>query len=78
VPKSDSLVKQWFDQDDAPELQTLSFNGRVGEKGCRNYFFNDKKWISFPKGVKFTYAYHLMFSRNEIDLNQLSLESVLD
>jgi hypothetical protein len=30
------------------------------------------KWISFPKGVKFTYAYHLMFSRNEIDLNQLS------
>jgi hypothetical protein len=30
--KSDSLVKQWFDQDDAPELQTLSFNGRVGEK----------------------------------------------
>jgi hypothetical protein len=34
------------------------------------------KWISFQKGVKFTYAYHLMFSRNEIDLNQLSLESV--
>jgi hypothetical protein len=39
VPKSDSLVKQWFDQDDAPELQTLSFNGRVGERKCRNYSF---------------------------------------
>jgi hypothetical protein len=24
------------------------------------------------KGVKLTYAYHLMFSRDEIDLNQLS------
>ena len=24
--------KQWFDQVDAPALQTLSFNGRVGEK----------------------------------------------
>jgi hypothetical protein len=30
------------------------------------------KWLSFSKGVKLTYAYHLMFSRDEIDLNQLS------
>jgi hypothetical protein len=37
----------------------------------RNYSFNDK-WLSFSKGVKLTYAYHLMFSRDEIDLNQLS------
>jgi type IX secretion system PorP/SprF family membrane protein len=63
--------KQWFDQNDAPELQTLSFNGRVGEKaGAGIILFNDKNGYHSQKGVKFTYAYHLMFSRDEIDLNQ--------
>lgn len=65
--------KQWFDQDDAPELQTLSFNGRVGEKaGAGIILFNDKNGYHSQKGIKLTYAYHLMFSRDEIDLNQLS------
>jgi hypothetical protein len=48
-------------QEDAPELQTASFNGRVGEKaGAGIIIFNDKMGI-IHKGVKFTYAYHLMF-----------------
>ncbi|SEF71806.1 PorP/SprF family type IX secretion system membrane protein [Flavobacterium urumqiense] len=65
--------KQWFGQEDAPELQTLSFNGRVGKKaGAGIILFNDKNGYHSQKGVKFTYAYHLMFSRDEIDLNQLS------
>ena len=65
--------KQWFNQADAPELQTLSFNGRVGEKaGAGVILFNDKNGYHSQKGIKFTYAYHLMFSRDEIDLNQLS------
>jgi len=65
--------KQWFDQTDAPELQTVSFNGRVGEKsGAGIIIFNDKNGYHSQKGVKFSYAYHLMFSRDEIDLNQLS------
>jgi type IX secretion system PorP/SprF family membrane protein len=65
--------KQWFDQADAPELQTLSFNGRVGEKsGAGIILFNDKNGYHSQKGVKLTYAYHIMFSRDEIDLNQLS------
>ena len=35
--------KQWFNQNDAPELQTLSFNGRVGEKsGAGIILFNAK------------------------------------
>jgi hypothetical protein len=33
---------------------------------CRNYLFNDKKWISLSKGVKFTYAYHLMFLETKL------------
>lgn len=65
--------KQWFNQEDAPEMQTASLNGRVGEKaGAGIIIFNDKNGYHSQKGVKFTYAYHLMFSRDEIDLNQLS------
>ncbi|WP_396186045.1 type IX secretion system membrane protein PorP/SprF [Flavobacterium sp.] len=65
--------KQWFDQADAPALQTLSYNGRVGEKsGVGIILFNDKNGYHSQKGAKLTYAHHLMFSRDEIDLNQLS------
>ena len=40
--------KQWFNQNDAPELQTLSFNGRVGEKsGAGIILFNDKRHFIF-------------------------------
>jgi type IX secretion system PorP/SprF family membrane protein len=65
--------KQWFGQADAPALQTVSFNGRVGEKsGAGIILFNDKNGYHSQKGVKLTYAHHIMFSRDEIDLNQLS------
>ena len=65
--------KQWFGQDDAPELQTLSFNGRIGERsGAGIIVFNDKNGYHSQKGLKLTYAHHIMFSRDEIDLNQLS------
>lgn len=65
--------KQWFDQTDAPALQTLSYNGRVGEQsGIGIILFNDKNGYHSQKGAKLTYAHHLMFSRDEIDLNQLS------
>jgi len=65
--------KQWFEQQDAPELQTLSINGRLDEKsGVGMILFNDVNGYHSQKGVKLTYAHHLMFSRDEIDLNQLS------
>lgn len=65
--------KQWFDQADAPALQTLSYNGRVGEQsGVGIILFSDKNGYHSQKGAKLTYAHHLMFSRDEIDLNQLS------
>ena len=65
--------KQWFDQTDAPSLQTVSYNGRVGERsGVGIILFNDKNGYHSQKGMKLTYAHHLMFSRDEIDLNQLS------
>jgi len=65
--------QQWFGQEDAPALQTLSFNGRIGERsGAGIILMNDKNGYHSQKGMKFTYAHHLMFSRDDIDLNQLS------
>ncbi|GIZ10370.1 type IX secretion system membrane protein PorP/SprF [Flavobacterium sp. UMI-01] len=65
--------KQWFGQDDAPQLSTLSFNGRISEKaGAGVILFSDKNGYHSQKGIKLGYAYHLMFSRDEVDLNQLS------
>lgn len=78
--------QQWFGQEDAPALQTLSFNGRVGERsGAGIILMNDKNGYHSQMGMKATYAHHLMFSRDEVDLNQLSFgisagfsQSVLD
>lgn len=65
--------KQWFDQNDAPSLQTISFNGRVSEKsGAGVILFSDRNGYHSQTGIKATYAHHIMFSRDEIDLNQLS------
>jgi type IX secretion system PorP/SprF family membrane protein len=65
--------KQWFDQTDAPALQTLSYNGRVGERsGVGAIVFNDVNGYHSQFGFKATYAHHIMFSRDEVDLNQLS------
>lgn len=65
--------KQWFDQANAPEMQTLSFNGRITDKaGAGIIVYNDGNGYHSQKGIKLSYAYHLLFSRDEIDLNQLS------
>ncbi|MDA9334540.1 type IX secretion system membrane protein PorP/SprF [Flavobacteriaceae bacterium] len=66
--------QQWFGQEEAPNLQTLSINGRIGEtsSGVGAIFFNDKNGYHSQSGGYLTYAHHLMFSRNTIDLNMLS------
>jgi type IX secretion system PorP/SprF family membrane protein len=67
--------KQWFGQSDAPALQTLSYNGSLGQEGKSGIgiiLFNDKNGYHSQKGAKLTYAHHLMFSRSTVDLNQLS------
>lgn len=65
--------QQWFGQEDAPALQTLSINGSIGERsGGGIIVFNDKNGYHSQKGMKLTYAHHLMFSRDNVDLNQLS------
>lgn len=67
--------QQWFGQDDAPALQTVSFNTSLGEdatSGIGIILFNDKNGYHSQKGAKLTYAHHLRFSRTTVDLNQLS------
>jgi len=65
--------QQWFDQNEAPNLQTLSFNARIGDRsGVGAIVFNDKNGFHSQTGGYLTYAHHLMFSRSEADLNQLS------
>lgn len=65
--------QQWFGQEDAPALQTVSFNGRVGEQsGAGAIIYNDRNGYHSQTGFKLTYAHHIMFSRDDVDLNQLS------
>ncbi len=65
--------QQWFDQKEAPNLQTLSFNARLGERsGLGMILYNDKNGYHSQTGGYLTYAHHIMFSRSEADLNQLS------
>jgi len=65
--------QQWFGVKEAPSLQTLSVNGRAGEKiGIGGIAFNDKNGNYSKKGAYATIAYHLLLSRSELDLNQFS------
>ena len=66
--------QQWFGQDEAPNLQTLSINSRIGDSpsAVGAIVYNDKNGYHSQTGAYLTYAHHLMFSRNEIDLNMLS------
>ena len=66
--------QQWFGHDDAPKLVTLSMNGRIGDtpSAIGGILYSDKNGYHSQTGAYFTYAHHLMFSRNEIDLNMLS------
>lgn len=65
--------KQWFDVDDAPNLQTINAHYRVGEKsGVGAIIFNDANGYHSQTGAKFTYAHHLRFGGDARSLNQLS------
>ena len=66
--------QQWFGHEDAPKLLTLSINGRIGEtqSAIGGILYTDKNGYHSQTGAYVTYAHHLMFSRNEVDLNMLS------
>src|SRR5699024_800084 len=64
---------QWFDVDDAPNLETLGANGRIGDHiGIGGILFNDSNGRFSQQGIYGTFAYHILMSRDYVDLNQLS------
>lgn len=64
---------QWFDVDEAPHLETFSANGRIGERvGVGGILYNDKNGRFSEQGFYGTFAYHILMSRDEFDINQLS------
>lgn len=66
--------QQWFGSDNAPRLATLSVNGRLGDgpSAIGGIIYSDRNGFHSQVGAYATYAHHIMFSRNEIDLNMLS------
>lgn len=65
--------KQWFNVDEAPNLQTFNAHFRVGpSSGVGAILFNDSNGFHSQTGFKATYAHHLRFSRDIRNLNQLS------
>lgn len=66
--------QQWFGSDNAPRLGTLSINGRLGDgpSALGGIVYSDRNGFHSQVGAYATYAHHIMFSRNEIDLNMLS------
>ncbi|GAA4273981.1 type IX secretion system membrane protein PorP/SprF [Aquimarina gracilis] len=65
--------KQWFDVDNAPNLQSANINFRMGDKtGLGAIVFKDENGRFSQTGVYVTFAYHLLFSRDRTDLNMLS------
>ena len=66
--------QQWFGQDDAPKLGTISVNSRINDSqsAIGGILYSDQNGFHSQKGGALTYAHHLMFSRSEADLNMLS------
>lgn len=68
-----SARQQWFDQDEAPNLQILTFNARLGERsGFGAILYNDQNGYHSQTGGYLTYAHHIQMGRSRSDLNQIS------
>ena len=76
--------KQWFDQQDAPNLQTLSADYRLTERsGVGTIIYKDQNGYHSQIGAYLTYAHHINFNESMLpskrpypskddDINQLS------
>lgn len=54
-------LTQWVGIKDAPDMQSLAADARItGHDGVGVFMYNDKNGNTFQKGVKFSYAHHLI------------------
>jgi type IX secretion system PorP/SprF family membrane protein len=57
--------KQWFDQVEAPNLQTLTVDYRLSERsGIGTTIFKDQNGYSAQTGMYLTYAHHINFNES--------------
>ena len=57
--------KQWFDQVDAPNLQTLSVDYRLTDRsGVGGIIFKDQNGYHSQIGGYLTYAHHITFNKS--------------
>ena len=57
--------KQWFDQVDAPNLQTLSVDYRLTDRsGVGGIVFKDQNGYHSQIGGYLTYAHHITFNKS--------------
>ena len=58
-----TIRKQWFDQVEAPNLQTLTADLRLSNRsGIGVIAFNDENGYHSQKGLYLTYAHHINFN----------------
>jgi type IX secretion system PorP/SprF family membrane protein len=68
-----SARRQWFDQDEAPNLNTLTFNTSLSDQsGIGVVLFTDRNGYHSQTGGYLGYAHHILLSRSRADLNQVS------
>ena len=70
-----TVRKQWFNVEDAPNLQTINAHFRLGESasGVGVILYNDANGYHSQSGFKATYAHHLRMGGQDMRvLNQLS------
>ncbi|WP_324720935.1 PorP/SprF family type IX secretion system membrane protein [Salinimicrobium sp. HB62] len=65
--------QQWFEVADAPGMQTLTVNGRLGNReGIGAIIFNDQNGNFSKSGAYGTFAYHLRLPSGDLELHRLS------
>ena len=65
--------QQWFDVDDAPGMQTLTINGRLGNReGIGAIIFNDHNGNFSKSGAYGSFSYHLRLPSGDLELHRLS------
>ncbi|WP_281169089.1 PorP/SprF family type IX secretion system membrane protein [Salinimicrobium terrae] len=65
--------QQWFDVENAPGMQTLTVNGRLGNKeGIGAILFNDHNGNFSKSGVYGAFAYYLRLPSGDLELHRLS------
>ena len=73
-----TIRKQWFDQVEAPNLQTLTADLRLSNRsGLGLTLFNDENGYHSQKGLYLTYAHHINFN-DDIVLSKRPYPSKFD